>query len=421
MKKHIFWGLILILLGSFIFAQSPSLFVTETEHYRIYSEVDAETTEYVGKGLEAFFELYNNYLRFDISILNTKLNVRIFADKGRFDEYLTSVVGETRNNYVYLQYSTLKKSELLCYPLDDIESIKAALIRHSFIQFIKSFVKNPPLWLQQGFAVFFERSIYDEEHDLAVYKENLGWLATLQSMIGETSTYTSSSDSDLLTLSQLLQPDASILQEKNEIFHAQSWGFIMFLLNSDNKNYNRLLWDSLSVLKNDGTLKENEMKVQSKAFDWVNEYLLYTDFTNYIASIKTFPDIVREGVDLYTLGNYEDAEKAFIRAISLDGSHYIPYYYLGLIHYAQEDYSLVEYYYQSSLMLGADSALVYYALGVNAFADDRFEDSKSYLREASRLKPTAYSKKTDRILQRIEAAEMTPVDYSEEGEPEVVE
>lgn len=409
MKKICALFLFGLIIGASVFAQSPSLYVTETDNYRVYSEIGEEAADSIAKRLESYLDLFNNYLRFDLNALEAKMNVRIFSDKDRFDEYLMSLVGETRNNFVYIQYSTVKKSELVCYDMRDSQSFESSLIRHSFIQFLKSFVKNPPYWLQQGFAVFFERSNFDAEHQFAVYHENLGWLDTLKERIDEDS---------FLTLSQLLNPSSSLLRDRNDIFHAQSWGFIMFLLNSENKEYNRLLWDSISALEKEASYDNNVFSVRAQAFQWVNEYLLYTDYTNYISAVKTFPELVNEGVELYALKNYDDAEKAFIRAIALDGSHFIPYYYLGLIHYAGEDYSLAEYYYQSSLMLGAEQALVYYALGVNAFADNRMQDAENYLIEAADLNPDQYEEKVQTIMDRIDAAQMSPVGYSEEDSEE---
>jgi len=413
MKKIIILTAVFLCLAGVIFAQSPSLFVTESDYYRVYSEISSQNADNIANRLEAYADLFNNYLRFDMKKLDVKLNVRIFSDKSRFDSYLTSVVNDTKDNFVYLQYSSLKKSELVCFDIEDEKVFETALIRHAFIQFFKAFIKNPPLWMQQGFAVYFEKSTYDDEHDFAIYKENLGWLDTLKNLIGENSSYPNSSEPSLLTLSKLLDPDTATLVNKGDIFHAESWGFLMFLLNSENKNYNRLLWDTISVLEPDASVKENEQYIYNKTFNWVNEYLLFTDFTTYLASIKTFPDVVKDGVDLYTLANYEDAEKAFIKAISLDGSHYIPYYYLGLIHYTKQDYSLAEYYYQSSLMLGADQALVYYALGVNAFADNRYDDSENYLLEAVTIDPDTYSGKTESLLERIKAAEISSASFSE--------
>jgi tetratricopeptide (TPR) repeat protein len=413
MKKFVFVIITLVCAAGFTFAQAPSLYVTESDHYRVYSEISTENAESVAKRMEAYADLFNNYLRFDMTRLEAKLNVRVFAEKSRFDSYLTSIVGTSKNNFVYLQYSSLKKSELVCYDIENEREFETALIRHAFIQFFKSFIKNPPLWMQQGFAVYFEKSTYDPEHDFAVYKENLGWLETLKNLVGDSSSYTNTEGPSLLTLSKLLEPDAATLSEKGNIFHAQAWGFIMFLLNSENNNYNRLLWDAISSLEQDATENENEQYIYAKTFNWVNEYLLYTDFTTYISSIKTFPDVVKEGVDLYTLGNYDDAEKAFIKAISLDGSHYIPYYYLGLIHYTEKDYSLAEYYYQSSLMLGANQALVYYALGVNAFADSRYNDAENYLMEAVDMDSATYASKTEGLFERIDAAKAGNVDFSE--------
>ena len=130
--------------------------------------------------------------------------------------------------------------------------------------------------------------------------------------------------------------------------------------------------------------------------------MLVNDFKEFILSMKTFPELVQQGIDLYSAGEYDEAEDVLLEAILLDGSHYLPYYYLGLIHYAQKDYSLAEYYYQSALMLGGDNALIQYALGVNSFADSRYEEAENYLMEAKRLSEDKYGEKVATLLERIE-------------------
>jgi hypothetical protein len=51
--------------------------------------------------------------------------------------------------------------------------------------------------------------------------------------------------------------------------------------------------------------------------------------------------------------------------------------------------------------LGADRALTNYALGVNAFANNRFDQSTAYLMTARNTDPGAYGAKVDSLLSRI--------------------
>ena len=137
MKKFFLMFIGLTLTAGISFAQAPSLFVTESDNYRVYSEISTANAENVASRLEAYADLFNNYLRFDVSKLDAKMNVRIFSEKERFDSYLNSIVGTTKNNFVYLQYSSLKKSELVCFDIENEREFETALIRHAFIQFFK--------------------------------------------------------------------------------------------------------------------------------------------------------------------------------------------------------------------------------------------------------------------------------------------
>lgn len=378
-----------------------NLFVTESTYYRVYSEISTEHARETARKLDGYLKLFNTHFRFNLETLDTKLNVRIFENKERFNDYLQNFIDQEKDNFVYLQFQAVADSELVGFS-QKTEQFETSLIRHSFIQFFKSFIKNPPPWMLKGFAIYFEDSYYDKEHQYAVYKENLSWLNTLKNTIRKSSSADTGSDQGLIPLPQFLNPSEKIMQERPRIYHAQSWGFISFLQETDNKNYNRLLWDAISALQPEASMAENISAIGERTFNWVNGFLLFNDFKNYILSLKTFPELVRSGIDLYSAGNLDQAEESFLEAILINGSHHLPYYYLGLIHYTKDDYSLAEYYYQSSLMLGAEKSLIHYALGVNAFADHRLEDATNYLEEAKRISPDEYGEKVDTLLTRID-------------------
>ncbi len=96
------------------------------------------------------------------------------------------------------------------------------------------------------------------------------------------------------------------------------------------------------------------------------------------------------------------AEESFVTALKLREDNFIPFYYMGLINYDKRNYSLSDFYYKEALVKGATEALTYYALGVNAYADNRFEDAVSYLQETIRLDPLSYENKAGQLLERIE-------------------
>jgi hypothetical protein len=60
-----------------------------------------------------------------------------------------------------------------------------------------------------------------------------------------------------------------------------------------------------------------------------------------------------------------------------------------LLAYERKDYSLAENHYRTAEQLGADSALVNYALGLNAAADGRKADAIAFWRRPKRPPPRA--------------------------------
>ena len=52
--------------------------------------------------------------------------------------------------------------------------------------------------------------------------------------------------------------------------------------------------------------------------------------------------------------------------------------------------------------MGGDLGLTYYALGVNAYADNRFDDATDYLKKANEADPLAYGEKSQSLLSKIE-------------------
>ena len=81
---------------------------------------------------------------------------------------------------------------------------------------------------------------------------------------------------------------------------------------------------------------------------------------------------------------------------------YVPAYYLGLIAYQNKAYDRAAGYYLEAQRLGVDPALVHYALGVNAFADQDYALAIDYLQRARELDPGAFGDKVDSLLRRIE-------------------
>lgn len=393
MKKRVLFVVLLVLVVTLAAFPQSNTFEHSSEHYRVLSEVSREHARRTAAKLEATLTLYNDYFRFDLESLPTRMKVRIFGTKPRFDNYLQRVLGQTREDFVYLHYNDVAKSELVGFEQES-ESFDIALKHQGFIQYFRSFIPHPPLWLREGFAVFFEETTHDEEFQAAIYRENLAWLDSLKQIIDNGNT---------ISFQKMLTMRVNEARERIDIFYPQAWGMVSFLVNSNDRDVNRLLWDSLSALEPDNTLAENEAALNREVFRWVNPEEMQTKFVGYVDSRRSFRGLVEAGMAAYDSREYETAEEHFVKASNLRPDNHIPPYYLGLIAYSRQNYSLADYYYDEALDNGAEEALTYYALGVNAYADNRFEDAVTFLERTIDINPEQYRNRAEELLVRIES------------------
>lgn len=394
MRKTALLLVCLVVIAAVAAAQGSSFAEYESTHFRVLSESGDDHARETADKLEAYLELYNDYFHFELEELPARMRARFFASKERFDEYVGRFLDEERDDFVYLHYSDLSRSELVGYELKT-EDFDLSLKRQGFIQFLRAFVPNPPLWLREGFAVYFEQIEFDDSLGMATYRENLAWVETLQAIID------GSTGMQPIPFSEMIAMSADEAREQIEVFYPQAWGMVSFLLNSPNRDYNRIVWDSISALDPSATLQENSQLVYQEAFRWVQEPILIDAFVTYMSGRRSFRALVQDGIELYQDEDVAAAEEAFVTALQLREDNSVPYYYMGLINYDRQNYNLADFYYKEALARGSEEAITYYALGVNAFADNRFEDATTFLEQTIALDPEEYEDKANQLLERI--------------------
>lgn len=377
-------------------ASTQDSFNFESDHYAVRSFVSAEHAQSVAARLEAYLVEYNRFFHFDTDKPAVKMKVRIFASKARFDQYLQKLINETRDDFVYLHYSDAARSELVGY-VDAKQAAPDASIAHqAFIQFLRGHVANPPLWLREGFAVYFEELAWDPAAKTASLHENLSWLETLKDLeLGSRS-------AEAIPMADLLTLSVDKARAKIQVFYPQAWALVNYLARSENKEHNRILWDSIAMLNPTASLDDNSAAVAAKAFKWEESAALKLAFDNYFKDKKTYRELIQDGIDQYAAGKAKESEDAFTKALGLQDASYVPYYYLGLISYDKGAYAQAETFYQKALDKGASPALTNYAMGVNAFADNRFDVAATYLKKTSELDPS-FKDKVAELLQRMDS------------------
>lgn len=368
-----------------------------SEHYLVISQTSQDEAEQVADTLEALLGLYNRKFRFPLETLEKPFRVELFGSSRDLDRFLPESLERGDHRFVYLHYSDPAENLLAGLATTDTPETRhlpPALVHQSFVQFFRAFVPHPPLWIREGFALHFEAVQYDQEYRTISFRENLAWLDVLHNLLaGRT-------EGAPMTLEEILAASPDEVLQRSEVFYPQAWGMISFLLNAGDPEINRILWDSISALSEEASLEENIRRVYRSAFRWTEQDRLKEAFLDYIGSRKTFRGWVEAGVAAFHRQDLEEAEESFTQAAFIEETHYVPPYFLGLIHYQRGDYGRAAQFYQRALDRGADRATTLYALAVTAFAADRPEEAEEYLKETLLLEPE-YQDRAEELLLRL--------------------
>jgi tetratricopeptide (TPR) repeat protein len=248
-------------------------------------------------------------------------------------------------------------------------------------------VSNPPAWIREGFAIFFSSLRFDPRADALDYVENLGWLESVKGLGSAAPT-----------------PETVLLADIRGIpdhFQGLAWSIVSFFLNTDNDIYSRTLTEIFMTLMPAATAPVNAEAVMRRISIRTDMETFRRDYDSYLAARKTFAELLRDGQDAYSRKDSIAAELIFQEARNQNPAHYAPYYYLGLLSYEDRMYDLAEQYYRSALQYGADSALVNFALGLNAASAGRKAEAAGYLEQAAQAAPGRYRQRADEMIARL--------------------
>jgi len=383
MKRSWIAALALVFAAGFV-PEAGAQVLMEGPRYEIRSDLSEADTAALAKELDRRFEVYNGLFRFDPSRLEGKLKVRAFADKDAYEEYLRSTLGETRDDACYLHYSRPERCELVVY-----RRTGSVFSHQAFIQFLRAFLPQPPLWMREGFAVVFEPLLYNAADDSFSFEENLAWLETVKKWGAEAP-----------SIERVMLSDDAESVSADKLTPA-SWALASFILNTDGEDYRRFLYESFLLMKSGSSAAETARIVAARGAAWIDPERAQADYDAYIKSRRTFAELVEDGRAAYAAKDPSAAERAFLAAVELRPSHYAPQYYLGLLAYERKDYATAELRYKNALSYGADEALCSFALGVNAAAAARPSDARAFLERAKTVAPSRYAARVDELLSKL--------------------
>jgi len=380
MKKLIAGALFILLVVSA--ANTQEGVPVKSRYYEILAAADNADAALLGRELDLRYEAYNALFRFDSALRQGTLKVRLFTDKSAYDTYISSKLGSTRDGAVYLHYNTADNRALVIH-----RGREARVLAHqAFVQFLRAFIPNPPSWIREGAAAYFNGLSFNSQRSTLDYEENLAWLETAKKL-GR----------------NLPSPEAVLQADKSGVpgnFQAASWVLVSFFVSGSKEQY-RTLTDSFMVLSPTASAEANSDAVYKRIRLFYDLNTLGNEILDYVVSKKSFNELVEAGQKAYGEKNFNGAEAYFKSAQELKKDNYVPSYFLGLVSYEQKAYDRAEEYYNSALRLGADRALIQYARGVNAAAAGKKTEAIQYLQEAADAAPDKYRTRAEDMIKRL--------------------
>ncbi|MCL2191119.1 MAG: tetratricopeptide repeat protein [Treponema sp.] len=355
--------------------------VFRTEHFEIRAL--PEDAMVLAAQMEGRFAAYNRVFRFNPGTLAGPLRIRAFRDGEQYESYVAArIEGGVPPGAVYLHFAQPEMRELVIHLGNEAETLPF----QAFIQFLRAFVPNPPVWIRDGFGVHFATLGFDAE-GRPVHAENLAWLDAVKAT------------------RELPTPEAimrTLAPETVENFPGLAWSLVSFFLNSGNDNYLRSLTEGFMVLSYANTAEENAAAVFNRIAMWNDMGAMARDHLLYLGSRDSFVGLIAEGQAAYIGGRPAEAEAIFRRALGIRNDHYAAWYYLGLLAYNAGDTETAERYYRIALGFGADNASILYALALNAATAGRTAEAIELLRQTAELDPGRFAERASILILRLD-------------------
>lgn len=360
MKKIVF----ILLFPSFLFSIDQKEFRTD---FYLFSSV-FEKNEL--QDIVNFTNELNTILNSSLNLTNRDelREIEVLENIESYHDYLKLLDIPQRDDFVFLEFNN-KKSKVVMYKSEKMHP--ASLAHHLTLQYLDFYGKGAPLWFNIGIAVYFE-----DFRQGKPFTQNNRWLDTLKKSNNKNSIFTT-----------LINSNAIDIKPYN------SWILIDYLINTDIKEYNRLLWDSLSLLK-----YNNEPDKQMKITQMFTNFNLDEKLEVYLQTMKGYNDYMDLAIEKYQSEDYLNAIELFKKAIIIEPRNYSPEYYIGLCYSNLENYQEAYSHLSNSLDKNAPKDIVYYSIGISFYKNKEFTKASKYL---SKIEDKLYQGMAEKIFNEI--------------------
>jgi len=245
-------------------SRKEKFFTSRSVHYEILSDVDEELCRKAAARLEQAFQCFRTALPYQKSP-HTRLKVRIFSTKEKFDEYNQSVhrAKDPHRSFVYHHYERESaKCEVVAFVKSEAE-LMAGLQHEAFHQYFRSIIDYPPQWVNEGLAEYFEVVVIDENRRFV--SRPAPWLQkwrTEKKRLGSNTTV-------LIPVKDLMSFSKEEWEEQSNSY-CESWALVYFFLHSDHAEWKKRFTAYLAALKSGSPREDNTRLAMKAAFTGAN-------------------------------------------------------------------------------------------------------------------------------------------------------
>ncbi len=246
----------------------PRRFSFKSQHYEVASDIDLKVCMDACRTLEeSYVDLMAQlaWIKEDRSL--PRFRVFLFSGESGYQEYNKAIIGEAVSHSAGLYTPVLK--QLLIWNLPRREDMVRTIRHEGFHQFLDRIMDNPPTWLNEGTAEFWETAqrVHSRLQGGQVRTDHIATLVRSRKALPKLKDFAYGADGDFYANAQLR--------------YAQGWALVHFLRKGPAK-YTVLfdkLWNELRIAK--GT--HAALDAAFVGMDWE---LFEKDFWTHLTSLR---------------------------------------------------------------------------------------------------------------------------------------
>ncbi|MGK0303648.1 MAG: tetratricopeptide (TPR) repeat protein [Planctomycetota bacterium] len=211
-------------------------FEATSKHYEVVSDIDLRTCQQACTLLEASYVNLQSKFTWVSKKEAPRFRVFLFSGESGYQDYCRAILGSAVPHTAGLYSPVLK--QLLIWNLPQREAMDRTIRHEGFHQFLDRLMPNPPVWLNEGTAEYWETA-RREGGTMKGGQVRKDHLATL-----------TRSKAALPSLKDFVYGSRSDFYAKAQLRYAQAWSLIHFLRESKGANKKRFdkLWEALRTV-----------------------------------------------------------------------------------------------------------------------------------------------------------------------------